>query len=329
MCSGVGVDDSLLRPRRGLAVGDAPDRCHQLPAWTPTSRCCTIFEAPTVAELAPRIGGDAAAGLEPLVAGARPDVIPLSFAQNRLWFFDQLQGPSPIYNLAVALRLRGRLDADALRSAMNDVVARHESLRTLFVAPDGTAQQVVIPVEDRRYRLETIDAAGWEPSSRIDAVRPRPPATPSTLLTTSRSTQTLSASPTPEHILVAARAPHRRRRLVGDPAGARSRPGLRRPVRGRSRRAGRRCRCSTRTTRSGSARSWATSTMTAASIALAAGLLAGGAGRHARATADPDGPAVPAGGRPSRGPGGRAVAGGTAACRSAVSRASTTPPASW
>ena len=49
-----------------------------------------------------------------MVAAQRPAVVPLSFAQNRLWFIDQLQGPSPVYNLAVALRLRGRLDAEAL-----------------------------------------------------------------------------------------------------------------------------------------------------------------------------------------------------------------------
>ena len=129
----------------------------------------TVFEAPTVAQLAPRIGGDAGR-LEPLVAVERPAVVPLSFAQSRLWFLDQLQGPSPVYNMAVALRLRGRLDADALGAALADVVGRHESLRTLFAAPEGIPQQVVVPVERADFGWDVVDATGWSAARLGEAI---------------------------------------------------------------------------------------------------------------------------------------------------------------
>ncbi|ORA45056.1 non-ribosomal peptide synthetase, partial [Mycolicibacterium celeriflavum] len=128
-----------------------------------------LFEAPTVSELAPRIGA-AGGGLEPLMAVERPAVVPLSFAQNRLWFIDQLQGPSPIYNMAVAFRLQGRLDAEALGQALTDVVGRHESLRTLFVAPKGVPQQLVVPVDDADCGWQVVDAAGWTPDLLADEV---------------------------------------------------------------------------------------------------------------------------------------------------------------
>ena len=96
-----------------------------------------LFDAPTVAQLAPRIGGECGWAGRRWWPVQRPAVVPLSFAQSRLWFLDQLQGPSPVYNMAVALRLGGRLDAEALGAALADVVGRHESLRTLFAGARG------------------------------------------------------------------------------------------------------------------------------------------------------------------------------------------------
>ncbi|OBF89132.1 hypothetical protein A5790_20960 [Mycobacterium sp. 852002-51152_SCH6134967] len=129
----------------------------------------TFFEEPTVAQLASRVGVDGG-GLEPLQPMERPAAVPLSFAQQRLWFIDQLQGPSAIYNIAVAFGIRGRLDLRALGQALADVVSRHESLRTLFVAPEGTPQQLIVPVDDVDLSWEVVDAAGWPEARLAEAV---------------------------------------------------------------------------------------------------------------------------------------------------------------
>ncbi|MEC4835664.1 non-ribosomal peptide synthase/polyketide synthase [Mycobacteroides chelonae] len=128
-----------------------------------------VFEAPTVAQLAPRIGAGTGR-LEPLVTQDRPSVIPLSFAQNRLWFVDQLQGPSPVYNMPVGLRLHGCLDTSALGAALADLIGRHESLRTRFEAPDGVPRQVVMPADEAEFGWDVVDATTWSQSRLDEAV---------------------------------------------------------------------------------------------------------------------------------------------------------------
>ncbi|WP_459976740.1 condensation domain-containing protein, partial [Mycobacterium avium] len=76
---------------------------------------------------------------------------------SRLWFLDQLHGPSPVHNMAIALHLRGSLDTDAMGAALLDVVGRHESLRTVFAVCDGTPHQVVIPAEQADIGWRVID----------------------------------------------------------------------------------------------------------------------------------------------------------------------------
>ncbi len=106
-----------------------------------------LFTTPTVAGLAELIsaaGGSEAAAAIPRAARDRP--LPLSFAQQRLWFLNEFEPDSTEYITPTVLRLRGRLDIGALRAALTALVARHESLRTTFeAAADGRAVQVVHP----------------------------------------------------------------------------------------------------------------------------------------------------------------------------------------
>ncbi|MFL6202032.1 MAG: condensation domain-containing protein, partial [Thermoanaerobaculia bacterium] len=104
-----------------------------------------LFEAPTLARLAERVQAAGRSALPPLVPVPREGDLPLSFSQERLWFLDQLQPGSPLYNIPVALRLRGPLQAEALAATFREIVRRHEALRTSFAEVDGRPVQVIQP----------------------------------------------------------------------------------------------------------------------------------------------------------------------------------------
>ncbi|WP_125530603.1 non-ribosomal peptide synthetase [Streptomyces sp. WAC 06725] len=114
-----------------------------------------VFETPTVAGLAGRLH-DLGAGRPPVVPAERPDVLPLSFGQQRMWFANRLEDTSGAYNMAMAVRLTGALDVPALRAAWADVIARHEPLRTVFPERDGVPHQLVLDAGDGAEDLCTV-----------------------------------------------------------------------------------------------------------------------------------------------------------------------------
>ncbi|MEV0446173.1 amino acid adenylation domain-containing protein, partial [Streptomyces spectabilis] len=120
-----------------------------------------VFEAPSVGLLVGRLEG--AEGARPaLSARVRPELVPLSFAQQRLWFLGELEGPNATYNIPAGIRLRGELDVAALGAALNDVVARHEVLRTVFPMVEGTARQRVLDAASTGCELTAVNVSSDE-----------------------------------------------------------------------------------------------------------------------------------------------------------------------
>ncbi|HEX2187603.1 MAG TPA: amino acid adenylation domain-containing protein, partial [Longimicrobiaceae bacterium] len=141
-----------------------------------------LFEAPTVAALAERVEGIRRAELPvlpPVAPAGRGGALPLSFAQERLWFLDRLRPGSASYNVPAALRLRGALDVPALERALGEIVRRHEALRTVFPERDGAPVQVIVPsggfalpVEDLSSRGEAEREAEVRRRASEDATQP-------------------------------------------------------------------------------------------------------------------------------------------------------------
>ncbi|MER7325257.1 amino acid adenylation domain-containing protein [Streptomyces lydicus] len=119
----------------------------------------TLFGAPTVAGLVEHLADDGVAARPPVTARPRPEVLPLSFAQQRLWFLDRLE-QSPTYNAPFAFRIDGPVDLEALQQAIEDVVARHESLRTVFPDADGEPFQRILPPEQAGTKVSVVQCAG-------------------------------------------------------------------------------------------------------------------------------------------------------------------------
>ncbi|MFJ2261195.1 amino acid adenylation domain-containing protein, partial [Streptomyces sp. NPDC087844] len=144
-----------------------------------------LFDHPTVRELAGAVEGlvntgmgDGDAVVTPMTVVSRDEALPLSFAQQRLWFLDRLEPGSTEYNLPLPIRLDGDLDVAMLGAALSGVVARHEVLRTRLVADaDGVAHQVIDPPTP--VVLPVVDVSGdADPLSAAERLVARDASTP-------------------------------------------------------------------------------------------------------------------------------------------------------
>jgi len=127
-----------------------------------------LFAAPRLADFAARVEALRRTGTAPpappLVAMPHEGALPLSFAQQRLWFIAQLEPDSPLYNMPGALRAEGPLDGAVLARCLGEIVRRHEALRTVFAVQEGSPVQVIVPAEP--FPLPVVDLAGLPERAR-------------------------------------------------------------------------------------------------------------------------------------------------------------------
>ncbi|WP_280221009.1 non-ribosomal peptide synthetase [Nocardia neocaledoniensis] len=153
----VGADDdffalggnSLLATRAAARIGAALDR---------TVGVRLLFEAPSVSDLAVRVTRSDELAARPLVAGPRPERLPLSLAQQRMWLLNRLDPEATVYNIPAALRLTGALDLAALRVAVTDLFARQEILRTRYPVVESADPEA--PGDDSASPVQEVLAPG-------------------------------------------------------------------------------------------------------------------------------------------------------------------------
>ncbi|MEG4345120.1 amino acid adenylation domain-containing protein [Microcoleus sp. A003_D6] len=120
----------------------------------------SLFEAPTIVEFATIVENSLKNGQSvevlPLVPISRLEPIPLSFAQARLWFLDQLQPESAFYNISLALRMSGQLNIATLQRAINEIIQRHEALRTNFATQEGQPVQIIASTINLELRVVNL-----------------------------------------------------------------------------------------------------------------------------------------------------------------------------
>ncbi|MGD7360293.1 amino acid adenylation domain-containing protein, partial [Ralstonia pseudosolanacearum] len=122
-----------------------------------------LFAQPSLSAVAQAIVRGQGTALPAITVADRGEPLPLSFAQQRLWFLAQMEGGSEAYHIPVGLRLKGELDEEALRRALDRIVARHEALRTRFEVQEGQAVQFIVPA-DVGLTLEWVDLSTEEAS---------------------------------------------------------------------------------------------------------------------------------------------------------------------
>lgn len=128
----------------------------------------TLFEAPSVVKLAEHVRTTAEKTRSPLRTMSRPQQVPLSFAQRRLWFLHRLEGPSPTYNIPLVLQLEGELQVEAMAAALTDVVGRHESLRTIYPEKEGIPHQLILDAASARPILTVKEVSDAEVAAAVD-----------------------------------------------------------------------------------------------------------------------------------------------------------------